>query len=489
MGIVPSFGARTRSVWRRSGAALWVALIVLLVVPAVPAAADVPAPLQDDLVGALPFPTDIDINPAGDILVASQTGGLYFGRAGQNRIDLALDLRGSICSNVERGLLGATFDPNFASNGYVFLYYTARTADGCAQGPEQASSAQTARSSAAEDARAPSAKKRALARCERIEKPNRRASCRKRTNRSFGPTAPTTPPGSAPNTPVAPTPDGSPAAAPSGQPVNQVVRFTLDANGKTDFGSRFILINNIPSPAGNHNAGDLEFGKDGLLYVSVGDGGANPNSAQDPSKLLGKILRVTSAGVAPGANPYQASGVSCAAAGRAPAGVPCQEIFAVGLRNPFRIAFDPNASGTRFYINDVGQNTREEIDLGQVGANYGWPTCEGSFVQGSSSQRCTQNGAQDPVHEYAHTPGPDGCRSITGGAFTPAGALGGDYDGGYFFADFVCDRIFFLPRNGAAENFASNLGAVVPLAFASDGSLYYGTYNNGGEIRRISDPT
>ena len=121
----------------------------------------------------------------------------------------------------------------------------------------------------------------------------------------------------------------------------------------------------IPSPSGNHNAGDLRFGNDGYLYVSVGDGGcdyagnsgcAGANDAsRDQHALVGKILRITSTGGIPPTNPFQGAGTArCNVTGRTTAGNKCQETFAWGLRNPFRIAFDPNTTATRFFINDVG---------------------------------------------------------------------------------------------------------------------------------------
>ncbi len=164
----------------------------------------------------------------------------------------------------------------------------------------------------------------------------------------------------------------------SGACVNRVSRFTL-SGGNTASGET-VLIDNIPSPAGNHNGGDLHFGKDGYLYVSVGDGGSTAALARDQSSLLGKILRITGDGGVPGSNPF--AGAAGARRCGDPAGVPpgtgpCREIFAPGLRNPFRFAFDPNASGTRFYINDVGAGTWEEIDSGRAGADTVGPCAKG----------------------------------------------------------------------------------------------------------------
>ena len=166
-------------------------------------------------------------------------------------------------------------------------------------------------------------------------------------------------------------------------PVNRVSRFTLSTNNVIDPQSERVLINNIPSYAGNHNGGDLGFGKDGLLYVSVGDGGcdyagnsgcaASNDAARDKHALLGKMLRITKTGGIPTGNPFRGANTArCNVSGRTQVGKTCQEIFATGLRNPFRIAFAPNVTGTKFFINDVGQDAWEEIDQSRRGADYGW---------------------------------------------------------------------------------------------------------------------
>jgi glucose/arabinose dehydrogenase len=163
-------------------------------------------------------------------------------------------------------------------------------------------------------------------------------------------------------------------------PVNRVSRFVMSGD-IVDPATEQVLIDNIPSPNGNHNAGDLSFGKDGYLYSTVGDGGCDYNgdsgcagvndASRDQHVLLGKVLRITSDGGIPSTNPYTGtSSARCNLTGRTDPGKTCQETFAWGLRNPFRFAFDPNATGTRFFINDVGQNAWEEVDQGRAGADY-----------------------------------------------------------------------------------------------------------------------
>jgi glucose/arabinose dehydrogenase len=286
-------------------------------------------------------------------------------------------------------------------------------------------------------------------------------------------------------------------------PVNRVSRFVLPASNVIDPATETVLIDNIPSYAGDHNAGDLQFGKDGNLYVSVGDGGCDYTgtsgcaAANDVSRnenvLLGKILRITPSGAIPTDNPYQGAGTArCNTTGQTTAGTRCRETFARGLRNPFRIAFDPNAAGTRFFINDVGQNEWEEIDLGTAGADYGWNVREGHCATGSTTScGAPPAGMTNPIFDYAHS---SGCGSITGGSFVPSGVWPAAYDGTYLFSDYVCGRIYQIVPNSSGSFdrvvFADGLGvsSAVHLAFGPNGAgqaLYYTTYAGGGSVRRI----
>jgi glucose/arabinose dehydrogenase/PKD repeat protein len=269
--------------------------------------------------------------------------------------------------------------------------------------------------------------------------------------------------------------------------MNRVSRFVL-SNDNVDPASESILIN-IPSPGCCHNGGDLHFGKDGYLYVSVGDGGLG---GRDLSVLLGKILRVTSDGGIPADNPFLgADSARCNVTGHTDPGKVCQETYAWGLRNPFRIAFDPNAAGTRFYINDVGQSTWEEVDLGQAGVDYGWNVREGFCATGSTTD-CgpPPAGMTNPVYAYPHA---NGCDAITAGAFVPTGVWPAAYNGSYLFSDYLCGKIWQLVPSGSgftASEFAVDLGSGGPITmiFGPSGdtqALYYTTYANGGEVRRI----
>ena len=283
-------------------------------------------------------------------------------------------------------------------------------------------------------------------------------------------------------------------------PVNRVSRFVLPDSNVIDPATETVLIDNIPNWGGTHNAGDLNFGKDGYLYVTTGDGGCDyagggcsgeNDAARDRNVLLGKVLRITRSGGIPADNPFQGSGTArCNVNGIAPLGSRCQETFAWGLRNPFRFAFDPNAAGTRFYINDVGQNTFEEINLGAAGADYGWNVREGHCATGSTTN-CgpPPAGMTNPIFDYDRS---DGCTSITGGAFVPNGIWPDEYQGKYLFLDFVCGRLFRLDPDGSGGFnrilFADGLGSSGPvhLRFGPAGStqaLYYTTYFGG--VRRI----
>jgi len=275
---------------------------------------------------------------------------------------------------------------------------------------------------------------------------------------------------------------------------NRVSRFIFPESNSIDPASETILLDKLASPAGNHNGGDLNFGQDGYLYISVGDGGSTPQTARQLSALTGKILRIAADGRIPADNPYQGAGtVRCdQTGGTTDTAARCQEIFASGLRNPFRMAFDPNAPGTRFFINDVGQDRWEEIDLGMAGADYGWNGREGHCASGSTTV-CgpPPDGLTNPLYDYGRD---TGCRSITGGAFVPDGVWPAAYTGAYLFGDYVCGKIFLLretaPGTWTRSDFLTGLGvsSAVHLRFGPSGAtqaLYYTTFKNGGQIRRL----
>ena len=277
---------------------------------------------------------------------------------------------------------------------------------------------------------------------------------------------------------------------------NRVSRFQM--SGDTIIpGSEVVLLDNIAAAGGNHDGGDLEVGQDGDLYVSIGDSGVNPRgandtAAEDLSLLNGKILRITTSGTIPPDNPFvgDPNGAVCAFAGIAePTSKKCLEVFDWGLRNPYRFAFDYNTGATRFYIDDVGQNTWEEVDQGGKGLNYGWNNREGVCDTGSTTS-CppTPPGFTDPLTVYGHT---GGCAYITADAFVPNGVWPADYDGSYLFADGGCNKIWRMTAAGTvdyANPFAQASGVIVDMAFVVQGgdpSLFYVT-NGSSQLHKIT---
>jgi glucose/arabinose dehydrogenase len=290
--------------------------------------------------------------------------------------------------------------------------------------------------------------------------------------------------------------------------LNRVSRFTVSgAQGAVVAGSELVLIDRIPSPNGNHNGGDLKFGKDGLLYVTVGDGGcavfdrakcagANP-AAQRSDLLSGKILRIASDGSIPAGNMFGAGSVRCGGllTGVSAGGASCSEIYALGLRNPFRLVPDLVASGTKFVINDVGQDAQEEVDLLVPGGNYGWNSWEGRCPTGQtypcSASGTAPAGFLGPLYAYNHAPSPSGeCGVITAGALPPDGWTG-RVGRTYLYADYGCSTVFEVSDLGGVNTvttFATGTGPVIDMQMVHETggwSMYYATFANGGEIHRL----
>lgn len=171
-------------------------------------------------------------------------------------------------------------------------------------------------------------------------------------------------------------------------PVNRLSRFVLPTSNIVDITTETIFFETSALEYDHHNSGDIAFGSDGNMWVTVGDGGSTWTAvSRNPSNLLGSMVRLTLDGEIPADNPYvdDADSVRCNVNGvppiGSPAGAKCQEIWAIGLRNPFRFALDPNVQDkVRFYINDVGQGLWEEVSEGGTdfkGVDYGWPAREG----------------------------------------------------------------------------------------------------------------
>ena len=245
---------------------------------------------------------------------------------------------------------------------------------------------------------------------------------------------------------------------------NRISRFT--ASGDVALAGSEVIVMDLPnlSTATNHNGGALHFGPDGNLYVAVGDN-ANGANAQTLSTRLGKMLRITSTGAIPTDNPFfnTAAGDNRA-------------IWALGVRNPFTFTFQANTS--RMFINDVGENTWEEINDGIAGSNYGWPTCEGFCNPPNPNFR-------DPIFAYQNDA--NTC-AITGGAFYNPQIIQfpSNFVGNYFFADFCGGWIRRLdPANGnAVSDFATGISLPVDLKVSPDGFLYY-LARGSGSVNRI----
>jgi glucose/arabinose dehydrogenase len=328
------------------------------------AGATLPAGFTENLVSnGLSSPTAMDFAPDGRLFVCLQGGQLRVIKNGALLptpfVTLTVDASG------ERGLLGVTFDPNFASNNFVYVYYT----------------------------------------------------------------------------------------VPGASAHNRLSRFT--ANGDVAAANSEVVLldlNNLSS-ATNHNGGAIHFGPDGKLYVAVGEN-ANGANSQTLTNLLGKVLRISSDGTIPNDNPFfnTATGNNRA-------------IWALGLRNPFTFAFQPGTG--RLFINDVGQNTWEEINDGIAGSNYGWPSTEGP----------TSNpNFRSPLFSYGHgSSSTTGCAIVGGGFYNPVTAqFPSNYIGKYFFADLCSGWVrLFDPSTNTAADFAAGISQPVDLKVASDGSLYY----------------
>jgi glucose/arabinose dehydrogenase len=358
-----------RSTHLARGLLVW-SLCVFVAWPA--RAATLPQGFTEALVASgLASPTAMQFAPDGRLFVAEQAGRL---RVIKNGALLPTPFLTVTVSSVgERGLLGIAFDPNFASNRFVYVYYTATT----------------------------------------------------------------------------------PAIH------NRISRFT--ANGDVAVpGSEVVIfeLDNL-STATNHNGGALAFGPDGKLYAAVGEN-ANGANAQTLNNVLGKMLRINADGSIPADNPFVGTATDKNRA-----------IWALGLRNPFTFAFNPTLN--RMFINDVGQNTWEEINDGIVGANYGWPATEGD----------TNNPSYEPpLHTYDH--GSNGGCAITGGAFysPQQPRFPSEYLNDYFFADFCSGWIRrYDPVSDTATGFATGISSPVDLKVSDDGRLYYLARGSGSVFR------
>jgi glucose/arabinose dehydrogenase len=276
----------------------------------------------------------------------------------------------------ERGLLGIAFDPDFASTGWVYLYYTSTA---------------------------------------------------------------------------------------TGEAHNRIVRYT--ANGDVAVAGSGVVLVQLAGlgDVAKHNGGAMHFGPDGKLYVAVGDA-TTPTYAQQLDNPFGKILRFNRNGTIPSDNPFFATTTGTNRA-----------IWARGLRNPFTMTRQPETG--RLHINDVGQGTWEEINVGRAGANYGWPTTEGPT---------TTAGQDTPLLAIRHGESPTlfDATAVIGGGFMPLASpnFGARFAGDYFFADYVYGWVYRLDAANGWRPAAFALlhpgelfdpsNAITGLSVGPDGALY-----------------
>jgi glucose/arabinose dehydrogenase len=252
-----------------------------------------------------------------------------------------------------------------------------------------------------------------------------------------------------------------------------IARFSRAAGGGVaDPNSETILLE-YDQPFTNHNGGMLVFGPDQLLYIASGDGGSSndpQNNAQNRGNLLGKILRIrtTPGAIVPPNNPF----VGLVGARG--------EIWAYGLRNPWRFTFD-RATG-RMWIGDVGQGAREEIDVGAAGANYGWRVYEGT-LSNVNPTNIPISAFVAPVFEYGRSQG----GSIAGGYVYRGSAIPA-LVGRYVYADFVSGRVWALTLNGATAVDNQQIATVTqPSSFGETaaGELLIVSYAVAGRLFRL----
>ena len=244
-----------------------------------------------------------------------------------------------------------------------------------------------------------------------------------------------------------------------GERRTRLARFTVDlpsAAFSADPDSELVVLE-VEQPFQNHNGGAIRFGPDGMLYLGLGDGGGGGDrsgNGQDPSTLLGTIIRIdvrNATAVQPYVVPADNPGRSIAGAR--------PELFAYGLRNPWRMAFDP-ATGA-LWVADVGQGDVEEVDVVEAGGNYGWNILEGGDCF-SPPSNCDRAGTVAPVATYRHD---EGC-SVTGGVVSRDPSQPGIF-GYYLYGDFCSGRIWAYPAGGGDPTLVLESG----LAISSFGTL------------------
>jgi glucose/arabinose dehydrogenase len=356
--------------------------------------------LEDAFSALTGFSSPVDLQNAGDctnrIFVVERAGVIKVfpnkSDVTNSEVKIFLNITDSVSSGGEMGLLGLAFHPNYESNGYFYVNYTAANP-----------------------------RRTIIARFQVTSNPD-----------------------------------------------------SADANSKVE-------LFNFIQPYSNHNGGWIGFGpEDGYLYIAAGDGGSagDPqNYAQRINTMLGKILRIDVDNQDPGLNyaipsdnPFYDS-----------SGSVVREIYALGLRNPWRCSFDPVTGW--LWAGDVGQGTREEIDIIENGENYGWRCYEGSLPYNTSGCLPPENYVF-PIWEYGHSPE---C-SITGG-YVYRGPNHPDLTGKYIYGDYCSNKIWALTYDGinppSNELIANATGSPTSFGVDEAGELYICTFS-GGRILKFT---
>ncbi len=351
---------------------------------------------QETLLSGIGDPVNIKALPDGRMLLLRQNGRILIFDPDELPVDTSLYLQiANVNSARERGLASMALDPDFDSNGYIYVYYTSST-----------------------------------------------------SNR------------------------------------NRISRFTHQGNSASPASEFVVWEDNEDWSDCCHYGGGMDFGPDGKLYLATGEefDGAQ---AQDLGRAGGKIIRINKDGTIPNDNPFVDG-----------PGGNLDEIWAYGLRNPYRAHWD--LVDNRFYIGEVGGNVQstamEDLHIGRAGANYGWPFCEGF---------CSDPAYDDPVYTYGHTLSTPNGGAITAGHTYRGGMFPGEYNGAFFFGDYALSFIKYLKfkPNGSVDSvndFATNVGAPVAFEVGDDGALYVVdylgrvlrfTYNDGNQPPVIDSVT
>jgi uncharacterized repeat protein (TIGR03806 family) len=260
------------------------------------------------------------------------------------------------------------------------------------------------------------------------------------------------------------------------QLLSRISRFYSTDSGLTldDTTEEILLAEN--QPFSNHNGGHIAFGPDNYLYIGLGDGGSGGDPqghGQDTTTLLGALLRIDVDNGTPYAipadNPFRNDPPNRA------------EIFAWGLRNPWRWSFD-KATG-QLWLGDVGQGQWEEINLIRANGNYGWNIREGAHCYNDPTESCNSAGLLDPLVEYDHT---NGGRSVTGG-YVYRGSIIPELQGAYIYGDFTNGKIWYLPdsntSNPAAQLLQDSSINISSFAQDQDGEVY--VVNYAGTLHKV----